>query len=436
MGRRLTVLFIGAAMAVVMIAVAGVAWAHDERSVSLAKPAGAPPAKEADTALDRALKRLVAMRGGPPGVIAVVQRGQYREVHSFGVANVRTDRPMKINDRMRIASAAKAFSGAVALSLVSKGKLSLDDTIGEHLPELPEAWHEITLRQLLHHTSGLPDFSLSPAFRDALLESLTQPPPPEELLSFVEDERLNFEPGTRYHYSNTDNIVVALMVEAATGKTYEQQLRKQVYRPLGLTRTSLPRGANLREPFIHGYDNDPSEQPPEDLSEVIAAGWAWASGGIVSTPADLNAFIRGYVGGQLFDPSTRWQQRRVIEGGSSEPPGPGKNSAGLAIFRYDTRCGMVWGHTGNTPGYTQFMAASSDGRRSVTVSVNTQLTPEAGEPRAFKALRRAEALAVCAALAEDKPSKDKVAGKKKYQQRLYVKGAHTHVGGVKARAHR
>ncbi|MDP8947554.1 MAG: beta-lactamase family protein, partial [Actinomycetota bacterium] len=219
MGRRLIVLLVGTAVAVVMVAVAGVAWAKgDERSISTAKPAGAPQKEEADAALDRALKRLVAMRGGPPGVIAVVQRDSHREVHSFGVANVRTDRPMKINDRMRIASAAKAFSGAVALSLVSKGKLSLDDTIGEHLPELPEAWHEITLRQLLHHTSGLPDFSLSPAFRDALLESLMQAPPPEELLSFVEDERLNFEPGTRYRYSNTDNIVVALMVEAATGK--------------------------------------------------------------------------------------------------------------------------------------------------------------------------------------------------------------------------
>jgi len=74
------------------------------------------------------------------------------------------------------------------------------------------------------------------------------------------------------------------MVEAATGKTYEQQLRKQVYKPLGLRKTSLPRGTNLREPFIHGYDNDSSEQPPEDLSEVIAAGWAWASGGKVSRP--------------------------------------------------------------------------------------------------------------------------------------------------------
>ena len=360
---------------------------------------GKEGAKGADAALDRALEELVAMRGGPPGVIAIVQRGPHKEVHSFGVRNLNGDLPLRAKDHMRIASAAKAFSGAVALSLVSEGKLSLHDTIGERLPKLPEAWSKVTLRQLLNHTSGIPDFSLDPDFQEALLASLKKAPPPEELLSFVEGEDLLFDPGSEYKYSNSDNIVVALMVEAATGMSYENQLRERVYKPLGLRKTTLPRGPNLRKPFIHGYDNDPSQQPPEDLSEVVAAGWAWASGGIVSTPADLNDFIRGYVGGKLFDRQTRAKQRRVVEGGSSEPPGPGKNSAGLGIFRYETRCGTVWGHTGNTPGYTQFMAASPNGSRSVTVSVNTQLTPTDGEPGVFEALRRAEGLAVCAALA-------------------------------------
>src|SRR5918998_6336366 len=251
---------------------------------------GKEKAKSADAALDRALKELVAMEGGPPGVIAVIQRGKHREIHTFGVANVRTGRPMRIHDRMRIASAAKAFSGAVALSLVSADKLSLQDTIGERLPELPKAWWEVTLRQLLNHTSGIPDFSLDQDFQDALRASLTKAPPPEELLSFVEDEELLFDPGSEYHYSNSDNIVVALMAEAATGTGYEDLLRERVYKPLGLRNTTLPRGTNLRKPFFHGYDT--SQQPPEDVSEVVAAGWSWASGGIVSTPADLNTFIR------------------------------------------------------------------------------------------------------------------------------------------------
>ena len=105
--------------------------------------------------------------------------------------------------------------------------------------------------------------------------------------------------------------------------------------------------------------------------------------------------------GDLFDLQTRSKQRKVIEGGGSEPPGPGKNSAGLGVFRYETSCGTVWGHTGNIPGgYTQFMAASPDGKRSATVSINSQLTPPStGDQDAFRALRRAEGLAVCAALA-------------------------------------
>jgi D-alanyl-D-alanine carboxypeptidase len=356
----------------------------------------------ADAALDRALQELVAMEDGPPGVIAVVQRGKHRKVHTFGVRNIKSGLPIRVDDRMRIASVAKAFSGAVALSLVSEGKLSLQDTIGERkrLRELlPEAWWEVTLRQLLNHTSGIPDLLNDPGVQKALQASPKKAPPPEELLSLMKKVDLLFDPGSEYHYSNSDNIVVALMVEAVTGKSYEDQLRERVYKPLGLRKTSLPRGPNLRKPFIHGYDNLPSQDPPEDVSEDLAAGWAWASGGIVSTPADLNDFIRGYVGGKLFDERTQAKQRRVIEGGSSEPPGPGKNSAGLAIFRYETRCGTVWGHTGNFLGYTQFAAASADGKRSVTVSINAQHTPTEGSLAVFKALRRAEGRAVCAALA-------------------------------------
>ena len=356
-------------------------------------------AESRDAALDRVLEELVAMEGGPPGAIVIVQRGQSREVHSFGVRNLRLDLPLRAKDHMRQASTSKAFSGAVALSLVSKGVLSLNDTIGERLPGLPTSWHEITLRQLLQHTSGLPNFTTDHQFLEALVANPKNPPPPVELLSYVDEDPLNFEPGTSYEYSNSDNIVVGLMVEEATGEPYEQQLQEQVYKPLGLEKTSLPRGANLTPPFIHGYDNDPSQNPPEDLSEVLASGWFWASGGMVSTPSDFNTFVRGYVGSALFDLQTRALQRQVFEGGSSDPPGPGKNSAGLGIFRYETRCGTVWGHTGNYPGYTQFMAASPNGNRSVTVSVNVQLSPVEGAPGVFDALRRAEVKAVCAALA-------------------------------------
>jgi D-alanyl-D-alanine carboxypeptidase len=332
-------------------------------------------------------------------VIAIVQRGDQLRVHRAGVGDVETRRRPRGGDHMRIASVAKAFSGAAALSLVAKGVLSLDDTIAQRLPSLPAAWGAVTLRQLLNHTSGVPDFTDSEAFREALLQSLTVAPPPEQLLEYVKDEPLNFPSGSRYQYSNSDNIAAGLMVQAVTGKPYEDALAEQVYGPLGLTQTSLPRGLEMPVPFIHGYDRE-ANAPPEDVTEVVAAGWAWASGGIVSTPLDLNRFIRGYVSGTLFGPDVQAQQRQFVAGGS-DPRGPGVNAAGLALFRYQTRCGAVYGHTGNTFGYTQFSAASSDGSRSVTVSINLQRTQDSeGRARVvFRALRRAELLAVCAAMA-------------------------------------
>ncbi len=357
---------------------------------------GARPVRE-DVALDQALRRLVALPGGPPGVISVVQRDGDLAVHAAGVSQVGRPGLPRATDAMHIASTAKAFNGAVALSLVDRGLLRLDDTIGQRRPDLPRAWWPATLRQLLNHTSGVPDFVDNPAAQAAIGASLDKAPPPRRLLDFVANEPLKNR-GT-YHYSNSDNIVVGLITEAATRRPYELLLQSQASRPLGLRDTSLPAGPKLPRPFLHGYVVENGDAP-EDVSEVLAGGWSWASGGIVSTPLDLNRFIRGYVGGALFGPRVAAEQARFIAGGS-EPTGPGRNTAGLALFRYDTRCGTVYGHTGNTLGYTQFMAASRDGRRSVTLSINVQRTQKSTGQDAvvFAALRAAEEDAVCAALA-------------------------------------
>jgi D-alanyl-D-alanine carboxypeptidase len=364
---------------------------------SLAAGAGArPAAADADRALQRAIDRFARVKGGPPGIAAVVQRGDEEPaLFTAGVADTTTDVAPTIDDHMRLASVAKAFSGAAALSVVADGMLSLDDTLGARMPGMPEAWADVTLAQLLHHTSGIPDFSNSEEFRDALESSLLVPPPPATLLSYVADDPLLFEAGTEYRYSNSDNIAVGLMVEAATGRPYEQELQERVYAPLGLTNTSLPRDAALPTPFLHGYAGSGSER--EDVSEAFAAGWSWASGGVVSSPGDATRFVRGYAAGATTNPQTKEEQFDFVKG-HSEPPGPGTNSAGLAIFRYKTRCGTVYGHTGNTAGYTQFISATADGSRSATVGITAQITQK-GDKKLFASLRAILGLAVCAAMA-------------------------------------
>ncbi|MEV7547511.1 serine hydrolase domain-containing protein [Streptomyces sp. NPDC089915] len=362
-----------------------------------------PPAQAADGGhpgreerLQRQLDRLVAQAGGPPGAIAVLTRDGRSRVYTAGVGDIATGRRPDPDDHMRVASIAKAYSGAVALRLVDEGLLSLDDTIGERLPAQPAAWHAVTLRQLLQHTSGLPDFSAAPEFLKILQADPRHRFDSRGLLGFVADEPLLFRPGSLYEYSNSDNIAVALMAEAVTGHRYEDLLKDLVYRPLGLRETSLPQGYRLPRPYLHGYDVTPPAGP-EDVSEALGASGVWASGGIVSTPKELGAFIRAYGGPALLSEKTRKEQLTFRPGDSSEPAGPGTNAAGLAIYQYTTRCGVLYGHTGNFPGYTQLAATTPDGTRSLTFSLNTQ-TSKGNKPALLARLRTVQEDFACALL--------------------------------------
>ncbi len=363
-------------------------------AVAVAALAGLPTAASAATAADvqRGLDRLAAAAGGPPGAIATLYRDGRLTVLRAGRADVERRGAPRATDHMRIASVAKAFSGAVALQLVQQGRLTLDDTIGQRLPSLPRAWAPVTIRQLLQHTSGLPDYTRSAGFAR---QAQTRPRAyvsPQQIVGWVRRDGLVFRPGSHYEYSNTDNIVVGLIAEAVTGRRYGVLLDEIVFGPARLAQTSFPTAVGLPRPFIHGYVVEPGE-PPQDVSTFLSPSGAWASGAIVSTPRDLNAFIRADLGLRFFGSVQQEEQLRFVRG-SSSPPGPGANSAGLAIFSYRTRCGTVFGHTGNFPGYVQFAAATADGRRAVTTSLNIP----APSGRLLARLRAVQTTAVCALL--------------------------------------
>jgi D-alanyl-D-alanine carboxypeptidase len=358
--------------------------------LGLAVGAGIASAKSTDAEVQKGLEKLVAAPGGPPGAIATLYRGGKLTTLSAGVSDVKKSAAPRATDHMRIASVAKAFSGAVALNLVQAGKLDLDSTVGEVLTTMPKAWSSVTLAELLNHTSGLPDYTKSRAF---IKQAETDPRgfvSPMKVISWVRNEPVNFKPGKKYEYSNTDNIVVGLMVEAVTNETYSNELQRIVFGPTGLTQTELATKLKIPSPFIHGYFVAPGEEP-QDATEFLSPSGAWASGGIVSTPQNLNAFIRADLGLKFFDRAEQRQQMHWWVGGESSPPGPGKNSAGLALFRYQTKCGTVYGHTGNFPGYTQFAAATADGSRGITMSLNIP----APTGKLLAQLRRLQTTAVC-----------------------------------------
>ena len=141
-------------------------------SLLLVVPASGAATSKADAALQRALDAFVKRPDGPNGISVVVQSGAEPVQFTAGVGDVATKAPWAVSDEMRMASVAKAFSGAAAVSAVADGKLTLDTTVGEILPSQSAAWAKVTLAQLLQHTSGIPDFSKSPAFGEAVGASL------------------------------------------------------------------------------------------------------------------------------------------------------------------------------------------------------------------------------------------------------------------------
>src|SRR5690349_11509476 len=326
--------------------------------IAIALGAGATPSSAAkDNRFQAVLDAITSDPQGPPGISVLIHKRSRTLWYTSGVANRATGakprRPMK----MRIASMAKAFSGAVALALVDRGKLKLSSTIDEVVPGVwPLAGH-VTLRKLLNHTADLPDYIRDDEFVDALIADPAQYMTPEELIGYVSDKPPKPRKGGKYEYSDSDNIMIGLMAEAATGRSYESLLNRLVSRPAGLKDTSLPRTIEMPTPYMRGYNLPPPDGNGADTSEFINPALAWASGGIVSTPTDVGRFFRAYLGGKLFDKKLKHKQLAGRLRGNSSPPGPGTNFAALGVFRYRNDCATAYGHTGSFPGYRLFAAS-------------------------------------------------------------------------------
>ena len=359
--------------------------------------AAAAPAKfrgAPNSGLQRALEGIVDAPGGPPGISVLLDRGRHSEFLWAGVSDTRSNRPPRPDESIRIASVAKAFNAYLAVKLAGNGALSLNTTLGESIPGVLPHAEGVKLRELLQHTSGLAEYISVPAFGERLNADPAAYISPTELTGFVRDVPLEFAPGSAYHYSDTDNIAAGLIEEAASGLPYEQLLQRRAFGPLNMRGSSLPRTIAMPRPLMHGYDVAPG-QKPEDVSELINPAGAWASGGIVSTPLDLVRFARVYVPTVL---DATGELEGAFRPGASSPPGPGKNLAGLGIFRYRLGCGTVYGHTGSFPGYRVLLAASPNGKRSVVFVVNSQIVPGQGSAKVAAAITEAQGHAVCRAL--------------------------------------
>ena len=284
-----------------------------------------------------------------PGAAIGVWTPNGHWVMATGFADVASDRPVKRRDHFAIRSITKSFTVTLLLQLVAKsdGALGLDDAIAKYLPGVPNG-ETITLRELANMTSGLYDYTQDTDFREAFQADPTRAWTTDELLAAAFDDRAhpatNFRPGTQYQYSNTNTLVLGKLIEALTGRAFEDVLKEQILVPLELTSTVYLSGTEMPRPAVHGYQGETPDGLPNDI--VVSFSALGFAGALASTLHDLAGWGRVMADGSLLPPNLQ-QQRFETHATSGDPTSPVYDSYGVGM-------GQVagwWGHTGSGAGF-------------------------------------------------------------------------------------
>ena len=312
-----------------------------------------------------------------PGTLAAVrdENGRTRN-YVAGVADLTTHAPVPVDGLVRIGSNTKPFASVVVLQLVDEGKIVLDAPIETYLPGRLRGdgidGRRITVRQLLQHTSGLPDYvdGLGGTFAELQHTYFS----PDDLLRQALTEPARFAPGTRWEYSNTNYVVAGLMIEKVTGNSVRSEITNRVIRRIGLRHTYFPapREEGFRGPHPHSYLQETEDSPLLDVT-VLDPSWGWAAGAMIASPSDVNRFFVALLDGKLLKPAQLRQMRATVDAASGLWPGA---RYGLGLISTPLSCGgLAWGHGGDIPGYETRNAATDDGR-AVTVAVTAPPTTE------------------------------------------------------------
>lgn len=301
-----------------------------------------------------------------------------------GIADLSTGQAAEPDQLVRIGSATKMFTAAVVMQLVDEGKVELDSPIHTALPELVRHQQvlsqSITLRQLLQHTSGLPDYVHALLADDAALFKHT---PPQDLLALALTSPGASAPGEQWAYSNTNYLLLGMLIEAVTGNSLEKEVTRRIVTPLELRQTFIPSGGErlISQPHLRGYHVDAGHEGLRDWTETDPSS-SWGSGQIVSTPAELNIFMQALLAGELTSAAALEQMTTTVAADETFWTGT-RYGLGLQFYPLSNG-GAAWGHGGDFPGYQTRNAVRDDGT-AVTICV-TALPPAFIDPTDISAL--------------------------------------------------
>lgn len=323
---------------------------------------------ELTTRLDKTVEAVRKQARVPGLVVGLWMPGKGCYVRATGVADKNTGRPMFADTYVRIGSETKTFTVTALLQLVDEGKVRLDDPIDDYIRGVPNG-EKITLRHLAEMRSGLFPYTADPDFDHDLLSAPKRPFNPWEVLSYGYRHPNTFAPGARFQYSNSNLVLLGLVVEKVTGKRLADVIHDRVVRPAGLRRTFLPKGAEFPEPHAHGYTDQTLTGAVADATDWNPS-WAWAAGGMISNLQDLRRWAPVLATGKLLSVETQAQRLKVL------PTGFPGTDYGLGILRTN---GWI-GHNGSLPGYETVTVYLPSQKATLVLILNTDSLVDGQEP--------------------------------------------------------
>ncbi|MGW6010685.1 serine hydrolase domain-containing protein [Streptomyces sp. NPDC055210] len=318
--------------------------------------------------LDKAMDEVGRKADIPGAVVGLWMPGKGCYVRSMGVADTRTGEPMAADSYVRIGSETKTFTVTALLELVDEGRAGLDDPISAYVKGVPNG-HRITLRHLAEMRSGLFPYTEDPGFVQDLLSDPQRTFTPRQSLAYGFKHRNTSAPGAKFQYSNSNLVLLGMVIEKVSGRPLPDFIHHRVLRPAHLRHTLFPQGNEFPQPHPRGYTDQTLSGEVADATDWNPS-WAWAAGAMISNLHDLRIWAKSVATGQLLSPETQKQRLNTL------PTGIPGTTYGLGILNTH---GWI-GHNGSIPGYETVTVYLPSEKATLVVMMNTDILSAGQEP--------------------------------------------------------
>ncbi|HEY3674715.1 MAG TPA: serine hydrolase domain-containing protein, partial [Candidatus Tumulicola sp.] len=294
------------ARSAMLLAVAAIAGCNSANSVTPAPTPNSSFAPATVAKINGAIETWFAMSQAPGVIVGIYIPGKGTYESAQGTANPATGEPMQLDDHMRIGSVTKTFAVTVLLQLVQKKLLGLNDVVSKYVSGVPNG-DKITLRMLANMTAGIYNYSADETFAEGLYDDPSRSYTPQQVLDIAYSHPPDFAPGTAWNYSNSNTVLLGVILEKASGKSMAQLFHEYTFTPLAFTGSSWPSTSALPPPYAHGITEDPFDGKMADATNWNPS-WAFTAGQMISTLADLKIWAKACATGAQISPELQRQR--------------------------------------------------------------------------------------------------------------------------------